>query len=57
MIQEKEKELRDLSNQMRDKMVQHKLETRNSLTPEQISEFSSCWGRGRGYGRGRMDVE
>jgi len=52
VIQAKEKELRELSNQMRDKMVQFKLESRNFLTDEQITEFGSCGGRGRGFGRG-----
>ncbi len=52
VIQEKEKELRELSNQMRDKMVQFKLGSRNSLTDEQIAEFGSCGGMGRGFGRG-----
>jgi Spy/CpxP family protein refolding chaperone len=52
IIQEREAELRELTNQMRDKMVQHKLEARNFLTPEQISELGSCWGKGRGRGRG-----
>jgi Spy/CpxP family protein refolding chaperone len=52
VIQEKESELRELSNQMRDKMVEFKLESRNFLTDEQIAEFGSCGGRGRGFGRG-----
>jgi hypothetical protein len=49
---DKEKELRDLQNQMRDKSLQMKLEARNFLTPEQISEFGQ--GMGRGFGRGHM---
>jgi len=49
-IMEKERELRDLQNQMRDKDVQFKLEARNILTPEQIEEFGP--GMGRGFGRG-----
>jgi Spy/CpxP family protein refolding chaperone len=49
-IMEKEKELRELQNQMRDKGVQLKLEARNILTPEQIEEFGP--GMGRGFGRG-----
>jgi Spy/CpxP family protein refolding chaperone len=52
IIQAKERELRELSNQMRDKMVQHRLEARNLLTDEQLAEFGSCGGRGRGFGRG-----
>ena len=51
-ILEKEKELRDLQNQMKDKMVQFKLEARNFLTPEQISEFGTRRGTGPGFGRG-----
>ena len=49
-ITDKEKELRDLQNQMRDKSVQMKLEARNFLTPEQIAQF----GQHRGLGRGGM---
>ena len=51
-IMDKEKELRDLQNQMRDKATQFKLEARKSLTPEQISEFGQ--GMERGFGRGPM---
>jgi Spy/CpxP family protein refolding chaperone len=35
----KERELRDLQNQMRDKIVQYKLDFRNFLTPEQIEKL------------------
>jgi Spy/CpxP family protein refolding chaperone len=49
-ILDKEKELRDLQNQMRDKAVQMKLEARKFLTPEQIEN----WKPGRGMGRGHM---
>lgn len=49
-IMDKEKELRDLQNQMRDKMIQNKLEMRKLLTPEQIIE--SGGGGGMGFGRG-----
>jgi Spy/CpxP family protein refolding chaperone len=49
-IMEKEKELRDLQNQMRDKMIQYKLEAREILTPEQLAEFGSHWGMNHGYG-------
>jgi Spy/CpxP family protein refolding chaperone len=59
-ILEKEKELRELENQMRDKAVQMKLEARNILTPEQLAEFgkfgdpsSSGRGPGKGHGKGR----
>jgi Spy/CpxP family protein refolding chaperone len=53
-IADKEKELRDLQNQMKDKMVQLKLEVRKSLTPDQISKFGQGWRRNPGFGRGRM---
>jgi len=56
-ILDKEKELRDLQNQMRDKVVQMKLEARKFLTPEQIENWGPGWGMGRGfeggYGMGR----
>jgi Spy/CpxP family protein refolding chaperone len=48
----KEKELRDLQNQMRDKALHAKLEARKFLTPEQIQE--SGRGMGRGFARGHM---
>jgi Spy/CpxP family protein refolding chaperone len=55
-IQAKEKELRELQNQMKDKMVQFRLEARNHLTDEQLSQFGACGGgrggRGPGLGRG-----
>jgi Spy/CpxP family protein refolding chaperone len=51
-ITDKEKELRDLQNQIKDKMVQFRLEARKFLTPEQISEFGSRGGMGRGFGPG-----
>jgi len=50
-ILDKEKELRELKNQMRDKAVQSKLEARKLLTPEQISEFGLMFGMGPGFGR------
>lgn len=49
----KEKELRDLQNQMRDKVVQGLLEARKTLTPEQISKIGAKWGMGRGGKMGR----
>jgi Spy/CpxP family protein refolding chaperone len=56
-ILDKEKELRDFQNQMRDKMIQMKLEARKFLTPEQIANWRSGWETGHGhrmsYGRGR----
>ena len=48
----KEKELRDLQNQMRDKIVQYKLEARKLLKPEQIEKLGSMGGMGFGFGRG-----
>jgi Spy/CpxP family protein refolding chaperone len=53
-ILEKERELRDLQNQLRDKGVQMRLEARNFLTPEQISNFGPGCGMGPGFGRGHM---
>lgn len=45
-IRAKERELRELQNQLRDKVLENRLEVRKILTPEQISEF----GFGRGFG-------
>lgn len=53
-IVDKEKEFRDLQNQMRDKAVQFKLEARQFLTPEQIAGFGPGRGMGPGSGRGPM---
>jgi Spy/CpxP family protein refolding chaperone len=55
-IMDKERELRDLQNQMRDKGVQSRLEAREFLTPEQISQFGQHRGMGQGgmMGRGGM---
>ena len=47
-IQDKEKEMRDLQNQMQDKGVQMRLEARKILTPEQITQL----GQGRRFGPG-----
>jgi Spy/CpxP family protein refolding chaperone len=54
-ITDKEKELRDLQNQIKDKGVQMKLEARKFLTPEQIAQFRERrgWGRGGMMGPGR----
>jgi Spy/CpxP family protein refolding chaperone len=46
----KEGELRDLRNRMRDKIVQYRLEARNSLTPEQIEKLGMMGGMGLGFG-------
>jgi Spy/CpxP family protein refolding chaperone len=51
-IVEKEKELRDLQNQIKDKAVQMRLEARKSLTPEQIQNSKPGWGMGRGHKKG-----
>ena len=48
----KERELRDLKNRMKDKIIQYKLEARSSLTPEQIEKFGAMGGMGHGFGRG-----
>src|SRR4030043_1371122 len=53
-ILDKEKELRDLQNQLKDKAVQMRLETRKFLTPEQIANFGPGCGMGPGFGRGHM---
>jgi Spy/CpxP family protein refolding chaperone len=51
-ILDKERELRDLQNQIRDKAVQMRLEARKFLTPEQIQNWKPGWGMGRGFGGG-----
>jgi Spy/CpxP family protein refolding chaperone len=48
----KERELRDLKNRMKDKVIQYRLEARNSLTPEQIEKLGMMGGMGFGFGRG-----
>ena len=50
----KERELRDLQNRMKDKVIQYRLEARNSLTPEQIEKLGLMSGMGLGFGRGPM---
>jgi Spy/CpxP family protein refolding chaperone len=52
-IQAKEKELRSLQDQMRDKAVKFRLEARNVLTPEQLAQFGPGGGMGPGFGGGR----
>ena len=49
----KERELRDLKNQLKDKAVQMRLEARKFLTPEQIENGRPGWGMGMGPGHGR----
>lgn len=53
-IVEKEKELRDLKNQLSDKALQFRLESRKFLTPEQIAGFGLGFGPRRGFGRHQM---
>ncbi len=53
-IQEKEKEMRSLQDQMRDKAVQFGLGARKVLTPDQLAQFGPGSGMGPGFGRGRM---
>jgi len=50
----KERELRDLKNQLKDKAVQMRLEGRKFLTPEQIENWRPGQGMGRDFGRGHM---
>ena len=52
-ILDKERELRDLQNQMKDKAVQMRLEARKFLTPEQIENWRPGPGMGMGPGQGR----
>jgi len=52
-ILDKERELRDLQNQMKDKTVQMRLEARKFLTPEQIENWRPGPGMGMGPGQGR----
>jgi Spy/CpxP family protein refolding chaperone len=49
-ILDKEKEMTGLQNEMKDKVVQMRLEARKLLTPEQIAH----WKPGREMGRGQM---
>ena len=53
-IMDKEKEQASIQLQLREKMVQSKLEARKFLTPEQMSHFGRHWGMGfrkmMGYG-------
>ncbi len=52
VILQKERELRALQDQMRDKAVEMRLEGRKILTPEQLAEMGPGWGMGRGMGPG-----
>ncbi len=53
-IQDKEKELTTLRDQMRDKAIQFRLEVRKVLTPEQLAQLGPGLRMGRGFGGGRM---
>ena len=50
-IMSKERELKNLQNQMSEKMVQNRLEARSLLTPEQITEMGPMDGMGDHMGR------
>lgn len=50
-IKNKEKELREIQNQLRDKEIKKRLEIRKILTPEQVSEFGFDWRMGPKFGR------
>ena len=52
-ILDKERELRYLQNQLKDKAVQMRLEARKFLTPEQIENWRPGRGMGMGPGEGR----
>ena len=52
LIVEKEREIRALQDQLRDKAVEHKLEARKIFTPEQLAQFGERRGRGFRSGRG-----
>lgn len=56
IIADKERESRDLQNQMRDKAVQYRLEARKFLTPEQIADWKPGWGMGRGHMKRHGDM-
>jgi len=51
-IQAKTKEMNALRDQMQDKMVEHRLEARKLLTPDQISAMGAGPGKGGKGGRG-----
>jgi Spy/CpxP family protein refolding chaperone len=54
VIQEKEKELRGLQDQIRDKANQFRLDARKILTPEQLALFGPGGGMGPGFGGGHI---
>ena len=51
-IMEKERGMREPQDQIRDKMVQMRLEARSILTPEQLTQIGQGRGEGPGFGRG-----
>ncbi len=53
-ILNKERELRDLRNQLKDKAIQMRLEARKFLTPEQIENWRPGRGMGMGFGESHM---
>jgi Spy/CpxP family protein refolding chaperone len=50
IIRVKEKELREIQNQLREKALEKRLEIRKILTPEQISQFGFHRGIGNKFG-------
>jgi len=53
-ILDKDRELGDLQNQVRDKAFQMRLEARSLLTPEQFGQIGRGWRAGHGPRRGPM---
>ena len=49
VILAKERELRDLQNRLKDKIIQYRLEARKSLTPEQIEKLGRMGRQGFGH--------
>lgn len=53
-LRQKEKELRELQNQLADRIMEHRLEARKLLTPEQLSSLGfGGWMRDPGMGFGK----
>lgn len=56
-IREKQKEVRSLRDQIKDKIMNYSLELKKLLTPEQNSRLAALWlewGRGMGNGKSSM---
>jgi Spy/CpxP family protein refolding chaperone len=51
-IMEKQRGMREPQDQMREKMVQMRLEARGILTPEQLTQIGQAREEGPGFGRG-----